>query len=223
MALIVLGLIFIAVFVEPRIPAYARARVGLQQIYHDQSFSNRMTIYYDRIVAQSDPQERLIGFVDDSIVQGWNLATVPRAINLGIGSESSEELLDRIGEDYLERIPEWYLVTGINDVGRGLALEDVPGRIQNLQTRFEGADILFWQALLPTSGRHSAAENAVREEWNIVAEEACAGMRHCIFIPVPGDVAANVADYTSDGVHPNAIGYAALTAAITPIIQDARN
>ena len=207
----------VAIFAEPRLPAYARSYVGLDPVYRDSSFSRRMSIYYDRIVAQGQPEQ--IAFVGDSIVQGWNLGSIEGSINLGIGSEAARELTARLPRENLHNIDRWYLATGINDVGRGLSLEDVSELVEHLEQHFSEVDTLFWQHVLPTWSRHSPAEEEVRQAINSQITIACESMPNCTLVPVPETFEASVQDLTSDGVHPNALGYSLMTETALRVIN----
>lgn len=168
-----------------------------------------------QITADSPVQ---IGFAGDSIIEGWlTSAHIPASINLGVGRDTIDGLLARITPQTVQQVPVWYLAIGINDVLSGHDPASLPDQITRLAARFGPAQQLIWRETLPVVRPDwSDGQEAHRQTLNTQIRTACARLPNCIFLPAPEGYSPQYG--TSDGLHPNATGYAALTRQLRQLI-----
>lgn len=162
-----------------------------------------------------------IAFTGDSIVEGWlTSAAVPRSLNLGIGRDTLSGLLARTNVELVLHIPAWYIGIGINDVVRGTDRKAVQKQLDELFQVYGQAQILYWREALPVEGEGwSAAREQSRQEMNAYARRRCDELSNCIFLTAPEEFEKNVNLWTSDGLHPNELGYRALTGQLCQFTQ----
>jgi lysophospholipase L1-like esterase len=167
-------------------------------------------------------------FLGDSITarEDWNvLFGVSHIINAGISGNTTDDVLGRM-DPLLESKPrKIFLMIGINDLLRG---KDVPYILENYkkivnQIKLESPDSeVYIQSVLPINNditKYGKVDSrkiiALNYQLNLLAEE-----NGKIFINLYpyfcGFDNKLYAKYTSDGVHPNAYGYAAWKDLISP-------
>jgi hypothetical protein len=163
----------------------------------------RMMIYH-RAMDASVPAGAAI-FLGDSITQGLATAAVaPYAVNYGIGSATTSELLGNLpAYRSLDRAGVVFLLVGINDIGRGqtAGLED---RLRQISAAIPSDRPLVWSGIMPAYVERADAVAIL--EANSAIREICASRPGCVYV----DTHAALADPALfvDGVHPNAAGYA---------------
>ncbi len=150
-----------------------------------------------------------IAFIGDSITEGWLTSNIlPNSLNLGISRDTTPGLVARAKPELIAHVPTWYLGIGVNDALTATPPEKIAGYVAQLKALFMPADRLIWRAVLPVTGANWTAEQeAFRTAFNSAAQQACQDMANCTFLTPPDGFAENTADWTSDGLHPNAIGY----------------
>lgn len=181
-------------------------------------YREMQTIHARRVqqIAAGNPVQ--IGFAGDSIIEGWlTSAHTPASINLGVGRDTIDGLLARITPQTVQQVPVWYLAIGINDVLRGHDPASLPDQITRLADRFGPAQQLIWREALPIARPDwSDTQEAHRQTLNAQIRTACARLPNCIFLPAPEGFSPQ--DGTSDGIHPNGKGYAALTRQLRQVV-----
>ncbi|NOD93906.1 hypothetical protein GS636_14040 [Ruegeria sp. HKCCD4884] len=173
----------------------------------------RMVWLHERPTSQALASPDIqIAFIGDSIIEGWLTSNVVKnSLNLGISRDTTPGLIARVNPELIAHIPVWYLAIGVNDAMTNTPLEEVPGFVAQLADTFAPANTLIWSAVLPVKDATWTPENeAFRSAFNAAAQQACANMKTCTFLAPPLEYGDNVRDWTSDGLHPNALGYAHL-------------
>lgn len=203
---------FIAVLIREDYPdKLTRALTGTPAPVTQTTHSRQMQAVHARWLRQVTADSPVqIGFAGDSIVEGWlTSAHMPASINLGMGRDTMDGLLSRITPQTVQQVPVWYLSIGINDVRRGHDPAALPDQIARLAHRFAPAKRLIWQEALPVAlPDWTAAQETHRQALNTQIRTACARLPNCTFLPTPEGFTPQ--DSTSDGLHPNAKGYAVL-------------
>ena len=155
----------------------------------------------------------LIAFTGDSIIESWlTSARVPRSMNLGISGDTIAGLVARADPEVIDHIPAWYIGIGVNDALKGRSMEAIAASVARLAASYGRAQTLYWSAVLPVAGdRWNDEKEAFRRSLNAHIRKACLEMENCTFLDVPEGYTENFPAWSSDGVHPNAEGYLALT------------
>lgn len=158
--------------------------------------------------------ERAVLFIGDSFIQGMCVAAISdRAVNFGIGGDTTEGVLKRL-PDYtsLKRARAIVLAVGYND----LRERDNDAILKNcrdiLRLIPEDVPILVC-SVLPTDERcRQERYNKRIDILNLAVAEVCSSMKHCHFI----DIATKLKDcegnlsvhyHEGDGIHLNNEGY----------------
>jgi lysophospholipase L1-like esterase len=179
--------------------------------------------------------EQRIVFLGDSITDGWDLARAfpgKHYINRGIGAQVTAQMLLRFEQDVVALKPAAVVILGgTNDVSGFLQIETPATILANITAMTDIADArgiaVVLCALLPVNGEGENRSYLTRERPNATLRainaqlRALAVARGYPFV----DYAAPLTDargmlidrYTSDGLHPNAAGYARMT----PVVQRA--
>ncbi|WP_299899766.1 GDSL-type esterase/lipase family protein [uncultured Ruegeria sp.] len=150
-----------------------------------------------------------IAFIGDSIIEGWLTSNIlPYSLNLGISRDTTPGLIARAKPELIAHVPTWYLGIGVNDALAATPPEEIAGYVAQLNTVFMPAERLIWRAVLPVTGASWTAEmEAFRTAFNKAALQACQEMVNCTFLTPPDGYEENIVSWTSDGLHPNSIGY----------------
>ena len=158
-----------------------------------------------------------IWFFGDSIVQQMDTGRVtPRTINLGIGEDTINGVLNRIGDHpALPAAGGIVVAVGINDM-RFHAPEDAARSYGQLLARLPSAIPIVVSAVLPVDERASrfqlAGWNARIHSLNTAIAELCAARPGCTFAdagPAVADATGNLGRsmHVGDGVHLSKDGY----------------
>lgn len=172
----------------------------------------------------SEPHPARLALVGDSVIENWMTAPFfANSLNLGIGRDTTEGVLQRIDQQMIPRAQTWLLAVGVNDILRGQTQGEIDASIRNLATTFAHAEFLIWKAILPV-GREDWTEDheKLRIHYNARARAMCGSMPSCIFLPMPIGYQENLKAWTTDGLHPNTDGYKALTQQLTNILSSFR-
>lgn len=175
----------------------------------------RMMIYHERIDG-SIPQGAVL-FIGDSITQGLCVAAVcDRAVNFGIGSDTTVGVLHRLPRYHaIERASAVVVAIGVNDLRRrddAVILENMEQIIRFISARAP----LIISAVMPVDERVESVGQGRNERitaLNKKIAELCTEHTGCIFVDVSEaltDEEDNLAAHyhVGDGVHLNTAGYA---------------
>lgn len=185
------------------------------------------------------PGERRVVFLGDSITDFWNLASYfpgQPYINRGIGGQVTAQLLLRFTPDVVALRPAAVVIlAGVNDV-QGLLQQETASQIEDhWQAMADIADAhgiaVVFGSLLPVNDYTPAARDVVRERkpdelraLNAWLRAFCR-RRHYAFADyaavLADDRGAMRRDYTEDGIHPLAAGYARMAPVARAAIDQA--
>jgi lysophospholipase L1-like esterase len=191
------------------------------------------------LLAEGDCRQRVV-LIGDSITEFWTAAegfggATWRTVNRGIAGQNSTQMLLRFGDDVAALDPALaVLLCGTNDLRcyagpptaiAASALDRVRRNVTSMADIAKGRGIALVLATLPPTGRQP---DTFRDPAAIVAVNNWIGdfarARALGFIDYHG--ALRGADgylppaLSADGVHPNAAGYARMSAALLPVLTD---
>jgi lysophospholipase L1-like esterase len=132
-------------------------------------------------------------------------------VNRGIGGDTTKGLLHRLDE-VIERQPKAvFILIGINDMGRGISVEDAFSNYQEIIERLKTEDVkVFVQSTILPGGNVSAERHRQVFELNDKLKALCASEEGVSFVDLNKVLSpAGVLDakYTLDGIHLNGQGY----------------
>ncbi|HEY0249764.1 MAG TPA: GDSL-type esterase/lipase family protein [Gryllotalpicola sp.] len=163
-------------------------------------------------------------FVGDSLTErgDWQ-ALLPgeTVVNLGVGGNTTTDLLGRIDEVVAVRPAAVVLEIGTNDFAWRLPVEQVVENIETILTtlreRLPDAHVLV-QSILPRQAEYAHVVRGVNEQLSRFAPTV--SCRYLDLWPVlAGEDGGLKSEYTVDGLHLTAAGYAAWSAALKPVIE----
>lgn len=184
------------------------------------------------------PGEIRIVFIGDSITAGW-IHPLPDKVDgtvrigRGIAGQTSAQVRARFAEDCLALHPAVvHILVGTNDIagnGGPMTLDDTRANLSAMASAAQAAGIkVIIGTLLPTieynwrPGQQPVPKIAEINAW--IRQEAAA--RNYVladyFTPLAAPDGSLKAQYSRDGVHPNANGYKIVEAVATAAIADAR-
>lgn len=184
-------------------------------------------------------------FVGDSITEYYQLVdaygdymqqTGILVYNRGISAECTDHLLARFDDTVLNIEPRnMVLLIGVNDLGQGVPEDTIYNNIKTMiektQAQCPQTNIIL-QALYPIDENRpefydrfmvgSVRTNALIQSLN-ARLKALAGEKGIQYLDLTDQLADENgvfrAEYTMDGLHPNAAGYAVITEAIKPLLK----
>ena len=184
-------------------------------------------------------------FVGDSITEYYQLVdaygdymqqTGILVYNRGISAECTDHLLARFDDTVLNIEPRnMVLLIGVNDLGQGVPEDTIYNNIKTMiektQAQCPQTNIIL-QALYPIDENRpefydrfmvgSVRTNALIQSLN-ARLKALAGEKGIQYLDLTDQLADENgvfrAEYTMDGLHPNAAGYAVITEAIKPLLR----
>lgn len=148
-------------------------------------------------------------FLGDSITQSMPVAAVTSAaVNYGIGSQTSEQLLESMTiYKSLARASVIYLNIGTNDIRDGKG-EQLPQQFERILQAMPANVPLIWSSIVP----RYAADNAVIHKVNNVAKTMCEKRPQCTYIDTWTFLADSngkkIERHYVDAEHPGSSGYA---------------
>ncbi len=163
-------------------------------------------------------------FVGDSLTEhgDWQeLLPGETVLNLGVGGNTTQDLLDRLDEVVAAQPGRIVLEIGTNDFAWRLPVEKVVENIEailtSLRDRLPGARVLV-QSILPRQPEYAHIVRGVNEQLARFAPTV--SCRYLDLWPVLADEEGGLkAEYTSDGLHLTDAGYAAWFAALRPAVE----
>lgn len=174
------------------------------------------------------PHERRVVFLGDSITDMWNLAEAFPGrpyVNRGIGAQVTAQMLLRFEDDVVALRPRAVVIlAGINDIGGAFQVETPDGIASNITAMADIADRrgirVVLCAILPVNDYTENARTMVKERppatitavnARLAALAHARGYAFVDYTPAVHDPRGLLrAEFTSDGLHPNAAGYAAM-------------
>lgn len=185
----------------------------------------RMRPILDRIDAQAP--DGAVVLLGDSIVQGYHAAALdPLAVNLGIGTDTTVGLVDRLADyDGLARARAVVVAVGHND----LYLRDDAELLANCRRILGSLPCcvsVAWVGILPVDEAASPDLAGFNERIRGLAPalaELCGQRLGTVFLDMSDDLAdadGNLADayHAGDGIHLSPAGYAVWTRALAGAI-----
>lgn len=167
-----------------------------------------------------------IAFIGDSICQNpiysfgdWNgILGRKDCVNFGIGSQTTVECRARIGELAARDYSAIVFICGINDIGRGYTKEEIVANIDAMITavREQNPDCEFiLVSVLPTTSAFFAGQQAKINLLNMAYKRYASQHAGVTYVNVYSSFTPKTGDYAypellSDGLHPNAQGYAVM-------------
>jgi len=183
------------------------------------------TYYVDRLdFLRSFPPKADIAMVGDSLTHyaDWD-ALIPdtRLANLGISGDKVATLFARLDTVKASGARHIFLEVGVNDIAQGASAEETFKTYQKLLQSLAGLDVTV-QSTFPTRGRSRAINDEIAH-LNRMLSDYCR-RAFCTFVdltPTLSDGGELRGEFTNDGMHLNAKGYAAWRDAIAPLIARA--
>ena len=190
----------------------------------------------DRALPPPAPGAPRVVFMGDSITEGWAagghfFAGLP-VVGRGISGQTTPQMLGRFGQDVLALRPATVVIlAGTNDIAGNTGPYDpeaTRGCIGEMvaQARAAGARVILC-SVLPAHAypwRPGIRPGAPIAELNIWIQglAAATGSPFVDFFPVLSDDTGGMRpEYSADGVHPNAAGYAVMEGVLRPFIDPA--
>ncbi len=171
------------------------------------------------------PAERAVVFMGDSITEAWNYGD-PKFfaggwIDRGISGQTTSQMLLRFPSDVLALKPRVvHIMAGTNDIAGNtgpMALDGIEANIKAMVTLAKAGGIRVVIAAVPPAGKFAwqpkaqpapliAALNARLRA--LAAREGATFVDYGTMLAMPDGAMKD--EYSLDGVHPNAAGYAAI-------------
>lgn len=179
--------------------------------------------------------EQRVVFLGDSITDGWKLAEYfpgKPYVNRGISGQITGEMLGRMKADVLDLKPAAMVVlAGINDLGRGVAVESIENNLAMTGTLARAAGIkVIFASVLPVSdyAKDRPAQTPQRPTDKILVlnqflQELCRreGFTYLDYHSAVKDEKGLLrAELADDGLHPNAAGYKVMAPLAEAAITD---
>lgn len=183
-------------------------------------------------------EERVV-FLGDSITDGWSLADAfpgKPYVNRGISGQVTAQMLLRFQQDVVALRPRAVVILGgTNDVQGVLQQETSEGIVSNIATmgelaRANGIHVVLC-ALLPVNNYTENARDMLVDRPPAVLADINARLRSLAAkrgyrfadydTPMRDGRGMLIAEYTTDGLHPNAAGYARMAPIVRAAIAEA--
>lgn len=175
-----------------------------------------------------------IAFIGDSICQNallmfgdWNtILSRTDCCNFGIGGQTTEELVARIDELAKRDYSKVVFICGINDIGRGHTNDEIVGSFDTMikAIRENNPDCEFLLvSVLPTTSAFYTGQQDKIVQLNLAYENYANQTEGVTYVDVYSAFTAKAGAYAypellSDGLHPNAEGYAKMAEALAPYL-----
>ena len=164
-------------------------------------------------------------FIGDSIMAGLASASLaPNSVNLALSGDTAKALSRRLDRYRFAASSRCAVIAiGINDLRRGETPQDTSAAIAQIVAALGDARQILVSEILPTSESAKPASSAVREV-NDALPAICMPENHCAIVTAHDDL-ANADDtlaneYSADGLHLSAAGYAAWRKALSAALQE---
>lgn len=180
-------------------------RVMNPESYSNPQYEQRLTLFEQVNTSDAD-----VVFIGDSLTERglWNeMFTDLNIVNRGIGSDTTEGVLERL-DNALKLNPEKvFLEIGVNDLSLGIDQQITLDNFQKIIDKIkkeQPAPELFIQSVLPVRNDYSVVSNEDIDELNFSLEEL-AKVNGITFINTAEDLKDEGGglkpEYTADGIH----------------------
>lgn len=170
--------------------------------------------------AQAAPQAPVtnptVALLGDSITEGglWaNYFPNQRVLNLGVGGDTTEGMLLRLGSLLAAKPPKVMVMAGINDLLRGRPPEDVFKTYRQILSELEAPGRrIFVESTLYVTQPTNIAVNPRVATLNASLRQYCEQSKRCSFVDMNSVLAPAgtlLPGFTVDGLHLNQAGYEA--------------
>ena len=175
-----------------------------------------------------------IVMIGDSIVEFYNtyehyMDSGKTIYNRGIRSDSADKMLERLECNALNIEPRLlFILIGTNDIARGVPEDEVYDNIKTaiIKAKESGVERIVLESIYPinltASPRTPKDRNEVTKRFNVRLETLAREQEieyADVFSPLADENGEMRAEYTGDGVHPNALGYDVVTSVLRPYMD----
>lgn len=175
------------------------------------TFYTSMTTYHTRMMDALP--DGIVAFIGDSHFQAMPVNfIVPNAINLGIGGDTVQGVIDRLPNyTKLASAKAIVLDIGVNNLSNGDTTETLKGPTQKMLKALPDKPLL-WLAVPPIDeSKFNATTNEEITVYNTYIKSLCAARSHCHFSEFPPTLVKNGGltseCHIGDGLHMNGKGY----------------
>ncbi|MBR6569851.1 MAG: hypothetical protein IKK75_05300 [Clostridia bacterium] len=177
-----------------------------------------------------------IALIGDSICQNpiymygdWNtILGRSDCVNFGIGAQTTVECRTRIGELASRDYSMVIFIVGINDIGRGYTKEEIVANIDAMINEIRTANPecqFLLMSVLPTTEAFYAGQQAKINLLNIAYKRYASQHEGVTFVNAYARFTRKTGEYAypellSDGLHPNAEGYAVIAEVLRPYLPE---
>lgn len=179
--------------------------------------------------------EKRVVFMGDSIIEGWKNGNPDffentNYINRGVGGQTTSQMLLRFRQDVIELKPEiLVLLAGTNDIAENsgpTSIKAISGNIFSMiELALQHKIKVILCSVLPTDeypwrpGLEPALKiitlNQILQDYCILQQIQFVNLYHSVVNETNGFLA----EFCTDGVHPDAKGYKLFSSRLNPIIQ----
>lgn len=206
---IFINIAFVIFFIGKRIYySYGFAKENIDWLTIAEEKNKAMTAQFASFRIDSND----VVFVGNSLTEGFPVTEYfQHAKNRGIGGNTIEYVIGRVGQITLGKPKQIFIEVGINDINTNIAMDTIKGRycslINIIRTQSPSTEI-FIQSLIPTSKEYKWINEQIIELNNyLITLSRSTGATyvniHSLFLK--GDKLND--DYTTDGLHLNNNGY----------------
>ena len=214
--------IFVSMLIGLSITAWKmhQYKEKFQEITDNQRWENNLSEnnFYD---------ENSIVFFGDSQISHWKMApsfgSLP-ILNRGISGDLALKALDRFDKDALKLKPKLLvLLIGINDLGHGQSIDAILSNIEIMLKEANEKNIkVILCSLLPLRGKH-IKNISINDILKINDQLSGLSIKHIAdYVDFYSELVDNegtfALDLTSDGLHPNRLGYMKMSKILFPYL-----
>ncbi|MDE6474132.1 MAG: hypothetical protein K2L70_03450 [Clostridia bacterium] len=179
-------------------------------------------------------QKKQTVLIGDSIIEIYNTELFDgvldtKVYNRGISGDTSDKLLERLEDNALNIAPQTLAVlVGTNDLSRKISADTVCDNISKVvdKSKESGVKSIVICSLLPVNKSINAKMVGIRnnkdiQRLNVMLKDMCQQkqVEYVDLYPLLADADGNFdKQYTYDGLHPNAQGYAVITQALEKVL-----
>lgn len=223
--LFLLHIAFLLLVLSPDLAYRVSGYLGLQSLQPEMTRHYQTMLWYHFQIDQNVPEGAVL-FIGDSITQALVVGAVtPKAVNYGIGSDTTVGVLNRIPMyKSINRARAIVLAIGVNDL-KWRENDEILRNYKTIISEIPTEIPLIFNAIMPIN------ESMRNERWNVRIKELnnamqryCSSRQGCYFIDIGGglvDYSGNLRQELSmkDGLHLNRKGYEIWINGLKDILQ----